>query len=496
MMTVGLRCLRRVLPLALVIVGSSAAYAQFLRTTTQRDFDRGMAMYWGFDYAEAIRSFRLAASAEPDNPLSRLAIALSLGPSLNDRGMDARMKDAFAAAMTASELSKRQTGRVRDLADALSFRYTDAEKFDLSALNKAYSDRMRLVADKYPKDDDIQVLFAESLMLLTEVTAHTVHSVSSPDALTAVERVLARNPRHLGATHYQIHLLEGVDPKRALPSARRLDQMRPGAGHLLHMPSHITLRLGDYHAALASNVRAVAADRASAIRNNGNEPMMAAHSREFLATIACITGQSAVAREADDTIWTQLRFQRWADVLKTPEPKGVVGKLEWRVGRVLALVGTGRLSEAESAREDYAIYERTIPADAQWWADPVATALPMFQSEMDARIAWVRGDRASAIQHWKNAVLAQDRLTRLEAILPWFHPLRESLGAALYMNGNLAEAERIFREDLTFNSESGRSLFGLWKSLEAQKSRDAMAVERRFRAAWRNADVELTIENL
>jgi tetratricopeptide (TPR) repeat protein len=103
--------------------------------------------------------------------------------------------------------------------------------------------------------------------------------------------------------------------------------------------------------------------------------------------------------------------------------------------------------------------------------------------EMDARIAWSRGRRDEAIAHWTEAVAAQDQLTRLESVMPWFHSLRESLGAALLMSGRAREAEQTFRDDLRINPASGRALFGLWKSLTAQHRPDAMTVETQFKEA-------------
>jgi tetratricopeptide (TPR) repeat protein len=291
-------------------------------------------------------------------------------------------------------------------------------------------------------------------------------------------------------------MLEAADPRRAFASARRLDDIRPEAGHLLHMPSHIYLRLGDYHAAVLSNQRAFAADR-EAEKATGQFPAMGYHTREFLAAAAGMTGQGAVARQADDNLFVQLRFNRWDDVLQQPRPNGDISQLEWHVARVLALVGLRRIEDADAARTAYATFEATLPNDAQWWADPIGKFLPMVRDEMDARIAWAKGHREEAISHWMQAVAAQDGLTRPESVMPWFHSLRESLGAALLLSGRLREAEQTFRDDLRVNPGSGRSLFGLWKALTAQvRSSDARVIERQFTEAWKNADSILSLEGL
>ena len=455
-----------------------------------------MAMYYGFDYDAAIRWFERAASDDPRSALPHWGIALSLGPNLNDPAMEGRMPKASAAVAAARDLAQRDSDRVRDLVEALAARYTPDASVDLDALNRGYADRMKTLAAKYPADDDIAVLYAESLIVADPPQTGHAHSPVNRTALTVVEAVLERSPRHLGANHYHIHLLESAEPQRALSSARRLDEMRPEAGHLLHMPSHIYFRLGDYHAAVLSNQRAFAADR-EAEKATGQLPAMGYHTREFLAAAAGMTGQGTVAREADDSLFVQLRFNRWNDVLGRSRPDGGVGELEWHVARVLALVGLRRIADAQAARTAYAAFEATLPKDAEWWGDPVAKFLPMVRHEMDARLAWIKGDRDGAIVQWRQAVAAQDGLTRSESILPWFHSLRESLGAALLLSGRSRDAEQVFRDDLRANPESGRSLFGLWKALEAQgPSSDATRVQRRFQEAWKNADAMLSLEEL
>ncbi len=453
-------------------------------------------MYYGFDYDAAIRWFQQAAKENDRSALPQWGIALALGPNLNDRAMEGRMAKASAAAARARDLAQRESGRTRDLVGALGARYTTAASFDLAALNRTFAETMKALVAKYPADDDIAVLYAESLILAEPERGGHCHTPVNEAALEVVEAVLRRSPRHLGANHYHIHLLEETDPQRALASARRVDDLRPEAGHLLHMPSHIHLRLGDYHAAVLSNQRAFAADR-EAEKATGQFPAMGYHTREFLAAAAGMTGQGRVARQADDSLFVQLRFNRWEEVLQQPRPTGEISQLEWHVARVLALVGLRRLEDADAARTAYAAFEPTLPNDAQWWADPVGKLLPMVRHEMDARIAWAKGHREQAIVHWRHGVAAQDGLTRSESVMPWFHSLRESLGAALLLSERLREAEQAFRDDLRVNPGSGRSLFGLWKAVAAQgRSSEAGAVERQFTEAWKNADVILSIEEL
>lgn len=454
-----------------------------------------MAMYYGFDYHAAIAWFEQAAKDDDDAALARWGIALALGPNINDRGMQTRMAKASAALAEAGRAPK-LSNRARDLIDALGARYSTEPALDPVTLNRAYADRMKRLTAKYPTDDDIAVLHAESLILAEPAAARHSHPRVNTAAVETVETVLRRNPSHLGANHYHIHLLEAVDPQRALASARRLDDLRPEAGHLLHMPSHIYLRLGDHHAAVSSNRRAFEADL-QVRKAAGRLPDMGYHTREYLAAVAGLTGQSALAKEADDSVFVQLRFNRWDDILRRERPEDGVGRLEWHVAQVLALVGLRRIGEAEAARAEFETFAATMPADETWWGDPVGQFLPLVRHEMDARMLWAKGQRDASISAWRQAAAAQDQLSRMEALMSWFHSVREPLGAALLLLDRPAEAEQVFRDELRINPGSARALFGLWKALAAQsRTADAHTVEKQFAEAWKNADVSLSLDGL
>jgi tetratricopeptide (TPR) repeat protein len=312
--------------------------------------------------------------------------------------------------------------------------------------------------------------------------------------------VLARAPRHIGANHYYIHLVEdSPTPERALSAAERLDSDDHLNGHLLHMPSHIYVRLGDYRRAVASNVKAVAADDAHGTHHpsGGVDASLKAHSREFLAGAACLTGQSVLAQRTVSNVFVFLRFNRWDGLLRYPRPDHPVALLEWRFARVLALIGVRELDAVDQALTEYDAAERAQPSGARWWSDPIEKVLPLARYEMAARLAWTRGDRAMAITLWRQAVAVQDQLTPGEVPpWPWFHPTRESLGAALFLTGDLREAERVFRDDLARYRKNPRSLYGLWQTLQRLGSSEAALIRDQFQQAWADSDTELTMEAL
>lgn len=473
------------------------------KVETQAAFSQGLLLHYGFYADQALTAFEEAATADPSDPAPRLGIALALGPRTNDPDMTMRMERAFKEAQAAIALSSNRPGLIQDLSSAVAVRYTQAATFDAKTMNRAYADAVRVVASKYPDNDDVATLYAESLALVADHpwwNADGTPKAEIAAGIAMLEPVLARHPSHIGANHYYIHFIEGTSyPERALPSAKRLETLAPDVGHLLHMPSHIYMRTGDYRGAVAVNQKAAGADRPGAVHGHhggvGVEGTLVAHTREYLASAAAMTGQSAVALDADGSLFPRLRFRRWDEILAYPKVDGGVGELEWRAAQAIALTATHRLAEARAQRHAFSSHARTLPANATWWSDPLTAFLPLAEAEMDARLAWAEGDRRTSIQLWQQAVTAQDRLSRTEAVMSWYHAVRESLGAALLLVANPADAEQVFRADLRVNPKNPRSLFGLWQALEAQKRQDeAQHVKGEFDMAWRDADIELRLD--
>jgi tetratricopeptide (TPR) repeat protein len=469
----------------------------------QREFDRGLDLVYAFDYDQAIQAFERAARLDPHAAMPHWGIALALGPNLNDLRMPGRMQAAFDAAQRALQRSKAGPPRERDYASALAQRYAVTGRVNLRQLYGAYAAAMRTVAAAYPDDVDASVLFAESLMLsgrggLWLPSGEPGEGIR--EAIQVMDAALARAPAHLGANHYYIHLYDtSPTPEKALTAAERLDARGNVNGHLAHMPSHIFVRMGDYRRAVRSNLKAVAADRGHAEHKGpvAGYHDLREHSREFLSATACLTGQSALARRTLTNMFVLLRFKQWSEVLRLPAPDHPVARLEWSIGRVLALIGSGKVDEADAARAQVEAAAGALPADALWWSDPIAAFLPLARDEMAARLNDARGNRDVAITLWRRAAQTQDRLTPGEVPMwPWFHSVRESLGAALHRAGRFDEAERVFREDLARYPANPRSLYGLWQTLLKRGRPEAAEAGRRFRDAWADADVPLTIDDL
>jgi tetratricopeptide (TPR) repeat protein len=485
----------------------------------QRYFDQGLRLVYAFNHDEAIRAFKEAARLDPDCAMAWWGVAYALGPNYN-MPLDAEHERAAREAMArAQALARRAPASEQAYIAAVALRYGEGER---KALDRAFADAMHELATRFPDDLDAATLYAESLMVLRPWALWTADGrpePGTPEILTTLEDVLAKNPDHPGANHYYIHAIEASPhPERALPSAGRLPALAPGAGHLVHMPSHVYMRLGRYADASEANTRAIAADQTYIARDRpqGVYPMMYyPHNVHFLWAAATMEGRSAdairAAREVTGmaapemvrqmpvaeyfvpTAWLALaRFGRWTELLAEPAPPGDLRWAHgmWAYARGLALAATGRLGEAAAMTRIVDFAARTVPED-RIIADnqPAREHLRLAAANLRGEIAARSGRHAAAIAALRDAVRIQDALPYTEPP-PWHYPVRQSLGEALLAARRPAEAEAVFREDLARNPENGWSLFGLARALRA-RGRDASAVERRFAEAWSRADVTL-----
>ncbi len=413
----------------------------------------------------------------------------------------------------------------RAYVDAIVKRYSNDPKADLKALAVDYKDAMHGLTVQYPDDLDALTLYAESLMDLHPWQLWATDGTpteGTTDIVAALESVLRRDAMHIGANHYYIHAVEASrSPDRALESAHRLDTLVPAAGHLVHMPAHIYMRTGDYDSAVTSNAKAAEVDREyiKATKAEGVYPMMYYnHNLDFLASAAMMSGQFKEAKRAADMVVANVdadagadadaRAVRREDAVRAP-PLRAVGRRDeaagWRCEapvaehaialrpRCGASGARQRGGRGTRTRRPTPRRERRFRPTADWGYNKAKDVLAVTDAVLDAWVARVNRDDAGAIEAWKRAVAAEDALSYDEPP-DWFYPTRESLGAALLRASRFAEAEQVFRDDLARNPKNGRSLFGLARALRAQK-KDATAVERQFRAAWKHADVSLRLED-
>jgi len=493
--------------------------------TTESDraqmfFDQGLRFTYAFNHAEAIRSFKEAQRLDPACAMAYWGEALALGRNLNMPLMPENAKPAYDAAQKAVSLAASATPNERALIDAIAVRYSATPVADTMPFDRAYADAMGRAAAAFPQDDDTVTLYADAIMNLMPWNYYTKDGQpreGTNTLLQCLETVMGRNSTHIGALHLYIHATEEFYPQKAEQAADTLITLTPMAGHLIHMPSHTYVRLGRYADAYASNERAVKADEDYIAQCNAQGVYPLAyypHNVHFLMWAAERQGRSQEAifqarklsKQAQDShagmalafyesfystvLQMQVRFGRWADILKEPVPaddapfvKGV-----WHYARALAHVHTGNLREAGQelkALREVAAGEFTMPVGLN---DP-KTMLTMATCIVEGEIAAAKGKYDAAILSLDRAVRIEDGLTYNEPA-DWLNPSRHRLAAVLLEAGRPAEAEMVYWADLRKNTENGFALYGLAKALEALPGREgeAAAVKARFDKAWAAAD--------
>ena len=490
----------------------------------QRFFDQGMRLLYAFNHTEAIRAFREAARLDPELAMAYWGQALALGPNLNAPMTQDSGRLAYAAVQQAMEKRSHSSSRERALIKALATRYAADGAGDRKALDHLYAAAMETVAARFAGDPDVGTLYADARM--NTMPWDYWQKDGSPKAETAkvlamLESIMARNPDHPGALHYHIHLLEASnDPDRAERSADRLGSLMPAAGHMVHMPAHIYIRVGRYADAAEANERAIRADEdyLSQCQAQGLYPVSYyPHNLHFLWAAATLEGRKAVAVEAARKVaakvphhhagalaWTAdfpvtpmlayARFGLWQDALTEPRPpaKEPYATGIWHYARGLAFVARNQLDRAESELAALKIVMKHEAFASTLKDLPLLTNLQIASRAVEGELAARRGDADNAIRALREAVAIEDGLPYSEPPI-WHQPSRQVLGALLLEAGRPAEAEDVYRQDLKMFRENGWSLFGLMESLKAQlhRSPEVAEVERRFEKAWARADLEL-----
>jgi tetratricopeptide (TPR) repeat protein len=491
----------------------------------QQYFDQGLRLYYAFNHAEAIRSLGEAQRLDPSCAMCWWAEALAWGPNINLAMDSASGVAAHAAAQRALELRRGASAREQALIDAVSLRYAAVPPADRTALDQAYASAMQALTARYPDDPDIAVLASESVMDLMPWDYWAPDGeprTGMGDALARLERVLERDPRHPGACHFYIHAVEKLYPERAVACAERLAALMPGAGHLVHMPGHIYIRVGRYLDAVQANEHAVHADETYIRDQQPGLGMYTAgyypHNYDFMAFAAMMIGRSADAIGAAEKVATLLppevfgtpgmdflqhwsirpllvrvRFARWDEILATPMPpeSRPHARAIWHYAHGRARVATGDVSGARRDLEQLRAIRAGQGLDGLRMefnssSDLVAIADGVLAGWIEAGA----GRHDAAVAALREAAARQDAL-RYGEPPEWTVPVRHDLGAVLLLAGRHADAERTFREDLDHFPDNGWSLSGLAEALRAQgRAADAAPVEAELERVWSTADVE------
>ena len=525
-----------------VLVPGSGTYSRKISTQNpeaQAFFDQGLRLAWGFYFPESIASFQEAARIDPDQPMHFWGMAYAMGPNPNSRY--ARMPDdpkgeGLKAIKKALDRIDRASLVEAKLIRALHVLYDQQTIPDQDDRDQAYLTAMRNLNQEYPDDPDITALYAASYMSIKRWDYWD--SEGNPKAETipvaeALEHIIAQGLSHPGVFHLHIHLIEAsLEPGRALVSADALEATVPIAGHVVHMPSHIYVRVGQYGKAVENNVRSQAVDRQFAelwgdhpLPNIGTYPLShrihAGHALDFIRYAATvqgnyktasdaawrmanrITGEAVLVRGGQKRVsapWLVLKiFGKWDELLAlTPAHQGTpyldgiwsyaLGSAHLAKGNIDAafqeLVNLKTIAEAPNA-DEYRV-----------GATPASAVLRLAAFGLEGEVLMAQGDLSGAIEAFRAGVAIEDQNNYTEPP-DWAQPMRHYLGAALLKSDQPEAAEVVYRRDLRWNQNNGWSLFGLHQALVAQnKQREASKVFKQWQKAWAAADITLTASNL
>ncbi len=479
-------------------------------------FDQGLVLLYGFNRPEALRSFRKVLELDPHAAMANWGISMALGPYLNMDGDPAvDLKGSCSAAQAGLKIQGLST-QDRDWLTAAATRCPD-----YSAPAK-YVQAMQALAAKYPDDPDAQTLLAEALLLPVRWRWYGPDGRPAPGVSEAehiLEAVIRRYPEHPGANHLYIHAVESSPtPERGIGSAQRLMGIVPAAGHIVHMPGHIWLAIGDYRTTIDVNERAVRVDREYFARLGAHDTAMSAyymyylHNLQFIVYARAMQGRAADTKKdlaqmteaakpmpdfADFVAFTDLtarvRIQDWDGILAVPEPATAPARVFRHYARAMAFSARGSRPQAFNEQKQFETAAAKLDRNMVWSTNNLGAVLDLAAAVLKARL---EPSQTTALPLWRKAVSVQDSFVYDEPP-GWYYPVRESLGAALLRAGSSGEAESIFREGLRRSPRNGRMLFGLLEALKAQHKMDSAAwVQKEYDRAWTGADIPLRIGDL
>lgn len=496
----------------------------------QKYVNQGLVLAYGFNHAEAARSFYYATKLDPNCAMAYWGFAYVLGPNYNAGMEPDNYERAFTAIQKAVDISKISASqKEKDLIAALSKRYVKKPLSDRGELDLAYSNAMRSVYEKYPFDADVATLYAESIMDLHPWDLWDKNGVArewTVDILSVLKKALRINPKHAGAHHFYIHTVEtSLNPEDGLNSAKLFDEdLVAGAGHLVHMPSHIYIRTGDYHKGTLANIRAIAVDSSyvSACNAQGAYPLSYfPHNYHFMAATATLEGNSKLALEAANKVaehsnlilmkepgwgtlqhyytipyYVYVKFGKWDDILQLENKDSSLKYPEAvrNYARGMAFLGKGDVQRAKTELESLEIYakDESLRSVSIWDINSVDVLLQIAKRVLNAEILAQEANYTESIALMNEAVKLEDNLNYNEPP-DWFFSVRHHLGAIQIEAANYNEAIETYEEDLKRLPRNGWALHGLRLAYE-KLNEPAMVseIDGRLKTSWATADTELT----
>ncbi|AXY76283.1 hypothetical protein D3H65_20815 [Paraflavitalea soli] len=492
----------------------------------QRYFDQGLTLIYAFNHGEAARSFQEVIRLDSTAAMGWWGMAMVLGPNYNAALNPSSLEEINQAMEKARKYYLNATAKERALVTALAKRFPTEAVKDMTPYNTAYAAAMKEVYEQYPGDAEIAVLYADALMNEHPWNLYLKDGSAQPWTAAIeqqLEKTMAAYPNHPGAIHLYLHAVEASrTAQKAVPAARRLLNMLPAAGHLVHMPAHIYIRTGNYHEGVEATEKARLSDSnyINQCQSQGTYPLLYyPHNIHFLAACAFLEGNSkkaieaawGVSRNADrkylalsGTVqhyyiipyYVLVHLGKWDDILAIPAPGESLQypRAIWHYARGMALAAKGRLPEARQALKTLQGYaaDESLRSLLVWETNSSLDLITIAALTLEGELLSHEGQYNEAIVLLQRAAEMEDKLNYQEPP-DWFFSVRHTLGDVLLQAKRYPEAEKVYREDLVNLPENGWGLMGLFNSLrEQQRSTEAAAVKARFDKAWQWADITIT----
>lgn len=493
----------------------------------QKSFDNGLKAIFGYNHDLAFTEFEKASKLDPNLAMAYWGMALARGQTVNEDITPEREILCYKLIQQALKLSSNASKSEQAYINALATRYTNDPKADLIPLRSQYRDAMKKVVQTYTEDLDAATLYAESMMMVDPWKWWSVEGKPYPgtyDAIDVLEFVLQRNPDHPGANHFTIHAWEESPfPERGLMSAYRLTYLMPDAGHLLHMPCHIFLQVGDYEIGVKTSINAIDQDRKYYKRvglSAGNYPLHYLSHNIFVLTRAyyLMEDYENAIKTANELIQhilpnvkimphlemftkapidVYLYFHKWNEMLNHPLQATQPGmKAYWHFGRALAYASLGNFEAYKKERELMIQFKNQSTSEEIISSNSVQDVIGLAEIMLDATVARMQNKESDYIDYLKKGTEVQEKFSYDEPP-GWYVPVRQLLGFAFLEQGEFEQAEAAFRNTLVELQRNGRTLFGLAMSLQEQgREVDTYWVKRETTAALRNATIPLQVSNV
>ncbi|HWP31640.1 MAG TPA: hypothetical protein VNK96_07960 [Fimbriimonadales bacterium] len=490
----------------------------------QQFFNQGLNFLYAFNHGEAKRSFRTAVKYDPECAMAWWGLAMANGPHINNMTvMPEEEKEAVEALKKALQYINGNPPVDQALIRATLVRFKYPPLNDRTPLNQAFANEMRKVWKRFPNDDDVGALFAESLMDLRPWDLWKPNGTPQPgtkEIISTLGRVIKLDPNNPMGLHLYIHALEASpNPRDAKEAADRLRDLQPGLGHNVHMPSHIDVLLGDWEKAIIANEKAIAADKAYREKrpNQFIYRIYMAHNQHMLAFAAMMVGQSEKAINAVDTMIAEIpedfqnaaapfidgffampfevrvRFGMWDEVLAYPDlpERFPLSRTLRHAARSVSYAAKGMTQEARSEQALFYMTRKLVPKDAIFGNNSANDILRVAHHLMNGEILVAENDLNRAIAELRLATKAEDAL-RYDEPPGWIQPTRHTLGAVLLKANRYEEAVRVYRQDLRRHPNNGWSLFGMAEALKnLGRQHEASMFNNAFDRVWKNADVTI-----